>query len=197
MVGTGSSEVFKKATMYREGSEAAVPYQPAIQHNGVLPCSLGDALSTLEARTVAPEEVSRKCLEVVTSMMQVDMTLKARSFASYLASHLAFVVWLLWVFTPDERLQSWGITYYPDRWWGVALPVYVIPLAIFVFLTYNALNMLSACPLDSVNMYRDASTPLTDELFATAGDIPDLQDVSLSTVNRNTVLQRCGSIQAN
>ena len=25
-------------------------------------------------------------------------------------------------------------------------------------------------------MYRDASTPLTDELFATAGDIPDLQD---------------------
>ena len=50
MVGTGSSEVFKKATTYREGSEAAVPYQPAIQHNGVLPCSLGDALSTLEAR---------------------------------------------------------------------------------------------------------------------------------------------------
>ena len=25
-------------------------------------------------------------------------------------------------------------------------------------------------------MYRDASTPLVDELFATAGDIPDLQD---------------------
>eukprot|EP00439_Symbiodinium_sp_Y106_P057692 s2181_g8.t1 len=122
---------------------------------------------------------------------------EARSFASYLASHLAFLAWLLWVFTPDERLQSWGITYYPDRWWGVALPVYVIPLAIFVFLTYNALNMLSACPLDSVNMYRDASTPLTDELFATAGDIPDLQDVSFSTVNRNTVLQRCRSIQGN
>eukprot|EP00434_Breviolum_minutum_P021721 symbB.v1.2.019173.t2/scaffold1559.1/size111769/6 len=51
------------------------------------------------------------------------------SFASYLASHLAFLVWLIWVFLPDEVLHSWGITYYPDKWWAVAVPVYLIPLA--------------------------------------------------------------------
>lgn len=27
------------------------------------------------------------------------------------------------------RLHSWGITYYPDKWWAVAVPIYVIPLA--------------------------------------------------------------------
>ena len=27
------------------------------------------------------------------------------------------------------RLHGWGITYYPDKWWAVAVPIYLIPLA--------------------------------------------------------------------
>eukprot|EP00913_Durusdinium_trenchii_P014096 g13230.t1 len=71
------------------------------------------------------------------------------SFASFLVSHLALCVWLLWVFVPEEVLHSWGITYYPDKWWAVALPIYLIPLAVFVLCSYNALNMMATCPLDS------------------------------------------------
>mmetsp|Transcript_37549 Transcript_37549/g.70000 ORF Transcript_37549/g.70000 Transcript_37549/m.70000 type:complete len:124 (+) Transcript_37549:71-442(+) len=117
------------------------------------------------------------------------LTTEAQSFASYLASHLAFSAWLVWVMTPDATLQSWGMTYYPDKWWGLALPIFVVPLALFVFFTYNALNMMATCPLDSVNMYRDDSTPVTEELFSEPGDIPDLQDVAVSTVNRSVFLR--------
>eukprot|EP00933_Yihiella_yeosuensis_P042011 TRINITY_DN36459_c0_g1_i1.p1 TRINITY_DN36459_c0_g1~~TRINITY_DN36459_c0_g1_i1.p1 ORF type:complete len:135 (+),score=19.34 TRINITY_DN36459_c0_g1_i1:34-438(+) len=106
------------------------------------------------------------------------------SFASFLASNIAFVVWSIWVLVPQEALKSWSITYYPDKWWAVALPVYVVACLLFVMYVYNALNMVASCPLDSVHMFRDSSTPKTKELFSTRGDIPDIQDVSPDVINR-------------
>merc|ERR1712224_937886 len=107
--------------------------------------------------------------------MAADTRLRTEvySFASYLASLVAFVLWLVWVFVPDDHLKAWGFTYYPDKWWALALPSFVCVTLAFVVYAYCALNMMASCPLDSSNMIRDASTPTTDVIFHPHGVIPD------------------------
>ncbi|CAK0903229.1 unnamed protein product, partial [Prorocentrum cordatum] len=54
------------------------------------------------------------------------------SFSSFLASLVALAGWLVWVSVPDDVLVSWGITYYPDKWWVLAVPTYIVTLGAFI-----------------------------------------------------------------
>lgn len=105
------------------------------------------------------------------------------SFVSWSASIVAFFAWLLWALVPDDALRAWGVTYYPDKWWALALPLYGVVVAIFVVYAYVALNMMCSCPPDSVDIVRDGSTRITTELFGRPGEIPDVRDVDMATVN--------------
>eukprot|EP00747_Dinoflagellata_sp_TGD_P179283 gnl/TRDRNA2_/TRDRNA2_29857_c0_seq1.p1 gnl/TRDRNA2_/TRDRNA2_29857_c0~~gnl/TRDRNA2_/TRDRNA2_29857_c0_seq1.p1 ORF type:complete len:133 (-),score=12.55 gnl/TRDRNA2_/TRDRNA2_29857_c0_seq1:265-663(-) len=119
-------------------------------------------------------------------MVRDRLTIEVYSFVSYLASLVASLAWLIWAFAPDEWLRAWGITYYPDRWWGLALPAYIVVLLIFIFISYVALNMIASCPLDSVHMISDSSTPPTFGLHNTPpGAIPPFEDIDLSIINEH------------
>mmetsp|Transcript_19052 Transcript_19052/g.53336 ORF Transcript_19052/g.53336 Transcript_19052/m.53336 type:complete len:135 (-) Transcript_19052:3-407(-) len=106
------------------------------------------------------------------------------SFVSFVASILAAVAWLVWAYAPDEVLAALGVTYYPDKWWAIALPTYLVATLFFVGYTYVALNMMAGCPLDSADMIRDPSTEVTSVLFGAAGEIPDIKDIDLGVINR-------------
>ncbi|ODQ50672.1 ribokinase [Saitoella complicata NRRL Y-17804] len=47
-------------------------------------------------------------------------------FVLYLLSSLSLLLWLLWSFTPSPWLEGIGITYFPDRWWALALPSWAV-----------------------------------------------------------------------
>ncbi|KAJ1480447.1 PIG-P-domain-containing protein [Baffinella frigidus] len=55
----------------------------------------------------------------------------------YLLSSVAFILWLLWAYTPDWVLQALSITYYPERYWAVALPGYFFLLVLYLIILYN------------------------------------------------------------
>ncbi|EZG43415.1 PIG-P protein [Gregarina niphandrodes] len=42
-------------------------------------------------------------------------------FVSWIVSFVLIVAYVVWEFVPDDLLYSWGITYYPWKYWGVAL----------------------------------------------------------------------------
>mmetsp|Transcript_22074 Transcript_22074/g.50435 ORF Transcript_22074/g.50435 Transcript_22074/m.50435 type:complete len:132 (+) Transcript_22074:216-611(+) len=112
------------------------------------------------------------------------LSIEVYSFVSLVASFSALLLWLAWVFVPDSQLQSWGVSYYPDKWWALALPTYVVTALAFVMYMYVALCLKSVCRPDCLDMIRDGSTPVTDVLYRDEDKIPDIQDVSLATVNR-------------
>mmetsp|Transcript_11391 Transcript_11391/g.9012 ORF Transcript_11391/g.9012 Transcript_11391/m.9012 type:complete len:134 (-) Transcript_11391:111-512(-) len=118
------------------------------------------------------------------------------SFSSVLASLVAFAGWLVWVTLPDDILVRWGITYYPDKWWALAMPTYIVTLYAFITVAYIALNMMSSCPLHSEDLLSDSSTPVTGQLFgwpasrSDEGALPDIQDVDLAVVNQYLFLDR-------
>ncbi|CAF9927824.1 MAG: hypothetical protein GOMPHAMPRED_004512 [Gomphillus americanus] len=62
-------------------------------------------------------------------------------FALYVTSSVAFVGYVLWSYLPSTVLHWLGIYYYPDRWWSLAIPAWIVMAVMFVYValaTYNS-----------------------------------------------------------
>ena len=70
-------------------------------------------------------------------------------FVLSITTIISFVLFVLWSFTPEDVLISLGVTYYPSKWWAIAVPSYVFMLFVFIFAFYVAYNMMNTNPLDS------------------------------------------------
>ncbi|OUM64216.1 hypothetical protein PIROE2DRAFT_42774, partial [Piromyces sp. E2] len=72
-------------------------------------------------------------------------------YAFYLVSFLAMGLWLLWAFSTESFSNKIGFTYYPKRYWAIALPDYIVICILFgvvIFLCYNFIHTPS---FDSLN----------------------------------------------
>ena len=62
-------------------------------------------------------------------------------FALYLFSGLSFLIYLLWSYLPSPFLHALGIYYYPNRWWSVAIPSWIVILAVYIYVALAAYNV--------------------------------------------------------
>jgi phosphatidylinositol glycan class P protein len=109
-------------------------------------------------------------------------------FALYFGTILLFGVFYAWALIPDSVLNAIGITYYPQKYWSVALFVYILVGFVFFLFVYNFMNLMKMPPLNSVNTVEDEHTHYqsTDEEVCPddirAGSLPKLRDIPLSKV---------------
>ena len=76
-------------------------------------------------------------------------------FALYLASTGAFckqvdppielvsqmvVIYLLWSYLPSPFLHQLGIHYYPNRWWSLAIPAFLVMLIVYIYVALASYN---------------------------------------------------------
>ncbi|KAJ9628646.1 hypothetical protein H2203_002548 [Taxawa tesnikishii (nom. ined.)] len=61
-------------------------------------------------------------------------------FTLYLISSLAFLMYLLWSFLPSPFLHQLGIYYYPNRWWSLAIPAWLVMLVIWIYVALASYN---------------------------------------------------------
>ena len=45
-------------------------------------------------------------------------------FIGWIGTAVMFIVYLVWAFVPDATLRSFGISYYPNKYWAIAIPCY-------------------------------------------------------------------------
>ena len=50
--------------------------------------------------------------------------------------HCDAVLFILWAFVPDVVLHRHGITYYPSRYWAMAIPTWLCVTVLFLYLAY-------------------------------------------------------------
>ncbi|KAH0840673.1 hypothetical protein FOPE_05798 [Fonsecaea pedrosoi] len=80
-------------------------------------------------------------------------------FVLYLASTLAFLIYILWSYLPSPFLHALGITYYPNRWWSLAIPAWIVMLLIFIYVALLSYNVeYLTLPLTSLECMVDATT---------------------------------------
>ncbi|KAI9481493.1 MAG: PIG-P-domain-containing protein [Benjaminiella poitrasii] len=110
-------------------------------------------------------------------------------FVMYLSSFVAFVIYLIWSYVPDEILHRLGITYYPNRYWALAIPVWLMTFVWFIFFSFMAINLMNTAPFDSISCITDEHAnlmSLDNELDVNQPSdwIPELQDIPISLVNK-------------
>jgi len=93
----------------------------------------------------------------------------------------------VWAVLPDSILHSLGVTYYPNRYWAIAIPVLLMVTLVFSFIIYFALNLMSTESIDSIYTItdNDALPPAKadEELQEDNASIPPISDIPITVVN--------------
>ncbi|ORY17633.1 PIG-P-domain-containing protein [Clohesyomyces aquaticus] len=61
-------------------------------------------------------------------------------FALYLASSAAFLMYILWAYVPSPLLHQMGIHYYPNRWWALAVPSWLVVTVVYIYVALASYN---------------------------------------------------------
>nr|CAD7437640.1 unnamed protein product [Timema bartmani] len=102
-------------------------------------------------------------------------------FVLYLSSYSALSVYLVWAFVPDNILHSIGLTYWPQKYWAVAIPIHLcVALALFAFLIYPSINLIMTPPLHDVRTITDAHAININGKNVPPGGIPPVSDIPIS-----------------
>ncbi|XP_056285969.1 phosphatidylinositol N-acetylglucosaminyltransferase subunit P [Pseudoliparis swirei] len=104
-------------------------------------------------------------------------------FVLYLGSQFSFFLYCVWAFIPEEWLHSIGLTYWPQKYWALAIPIYLVVALILSLVLLHGVNMNNTAPLDSLDNITDVYARGQRTTNCHMGGIPRLKDVSISEVN--------------
>lgn len=108
-------------------------------------------------------------------------------FVGAISTLVGFLVFLMWAYLPEPWLHSMGITYYPNRYWAMAVPAYILVSIVFVVAFYSSLNFLATPEPCSLNSLFDEYTrcPSSGSQLLPEADRPihAISDVPITTVN--------------
>jgi len=77
-------------------------------------------------------------------------------FVLYLFSSLSFLIYLLWSYLPSPFLHALGIYYYPNRWWSLAIPSFLVMTYVYIYVALAAYNTeILTLPLGSIETIVD------------------------------------------
>ncbi|KAI2604267.1 PIG-P-domain-containing protein [Hypoxylon fragiforme] len=77
-------------------------------------------------------------------------------FVLYLFSSFAFLIYLLWAYLPSPFLHALGIYYYPNRWWALAVPSFLVMLIVYIYVALAAYNTeILTLPMNSLETIVD------------------------------------------
>jgi phosphatidylinositol N-acetylglucosaminyltransferase subunit P len=61
------------------------------------------------------------------------------------------VIYLLWSYLPSPFLHALGIYYYPNRWWSLAIPSFLVMSLIYIYVALAAYNTeYLTLPIESI-----------------------------------------------
>lgn len=112
-----------------------------------------------------------------------------KGFVLYLTSSIMFVIYLMWSFVPDSLLHYCGLSYLPQKYWAIAIPIYgMVFLLVFVLFFYPCINMCLVPARDSAHVMAD-SCSLADKKNTAPGGVPSACDIPVSVVSEMLYLK--------
>lgn len=75
-----------------------------------------------------------------------------------------FALYLAWAYTPESTLRDLGVTYYPDKYWAAAVPIWVCTAVLYGAWAYEGVNRMSVMPTDAVELIEDQNGVIPRQL---------------------------------
>lgn len=119
----------------------------------------------------------------------VPNSTEIRGFVIWMFTITSYAIFLLWTSLPRSTLLYFGVTYYPSKYWAIALPSYIIFTAFLGLIAYIATNLLITPSLDSFSTFTDDHSRKPRDRSKRAnlqmrGEIPEVSDLPLNVVNK-------------
>ena len=97
-----------------------------------------------------------------------------------------YVVYLVWAYTPEDVLVRLGVTYYPDKYWALAVPCWICVLVLYGAWMYEGVNMMSVRNLDDPDLIAEENGFIGSEADEPdlQGSVPSMRDTPVEEVNR-------------
>lgn len=139
--------------------------------------SLGGSIGT-EATTTATStaDVVAKSARTATTVPRASPkvpTYEYYGFALYLASSAAFLLYLLWAYLPSPFLHRLGLYYYPNRWWALAIPAWLVIVILYIYVALASYN----------------TQYLTQPLSSIKNVVDEAANIAVVDANGNTIRQ--------
>lgn len=81
-------------------------------------------------------------------------------FFSWNLSAIVFVIYMVWAFVPNEVLNEFGIYYIPDKYYAIAIPLWLAVTLFTVLQLYVTVCIYATPSLDSYETLQDKHTIL-------------------------------------
>ncbi|KAF7956629.1 hypothetical protein EAE96_003963 [Botrytis aclada] len=132
-------------------SSSESPSPPPLQHNFFAPpfynrpptpLPPSPSLTSLlrPSRPTTPDSSADELEPPVPRASPKVPTYEYYGFVLYLFSSLTFLLYLLWSYLPSPFLHALGIYYYPNRWWSLALPSWIVMLLVYIYVALASYN---------------------------------------------------------
>jgi len=110
------------------------------------------------SRPTTPDASDDADVEPVPRAAPKVPTYEYYGFALHLFSTLALGVYVLWSYLPAPFLHYFGIYYYPNRWWSLAIPSFLVVTLAYVYVALAAFNTeILTLPMASVEAIVDGA----------------------------------------
>ena len=110
------------------------------------------------------------------------------SFVAWIATFVVYTVFFLWAILPYDFIYQYGITYYPSRYYAIALPAYIIVVYFVVNLSYIGWNMLNTLEPEDYGTFRDPhGSKSASPMYVRCGGkdgIPNMGDIDPMQISK-------------
>ncbi|PIA32594.1 hypothetical protein AQUCO_04400056v1 [Aquilegia coerulea] len=107
-------------------------------------------------------------------------------FVGSISIVVATVIFFMWAYIPESWLHLTGITYYPSKYWAVAVPTYSMVAVVLAIGFYIGQNFVATPPPTSLNTMFDEYSREHSSIMAFSEDeqpIEPISDIGIDQVN--------------